>query len=74
MAPTFEVQNISFSYEAIPAIRGLTLHIAEGDRIALLGANGSGKSTLLRILDALYFPSAGTVTFKGDALTEKHLQ
>ena len=74
MASTFEVQNISFSYEAIPAIRGLTLHIAEGDRIALLGANGSGKSTLLRILDALYFPSAGTLTFKGDALTEKHLQ
>ena len=74
MASTFEVQNISFSYEAIPAIRGLTLHIEEGDRIALLGANGSGKSTLLRILDALYFPSSGTVTFKGDALTEKQLQ
>lgn len=74
MASTFEVQNISFSYEAIPAIRGLTLHIEEGDRIALLGANGSGKSTLLRILDALYFPSAGTVTFKEDALTEKQLQ
>ena len=74
MASTFEVQGISFSYEAIPAIRGLTLHIEEGDRIALLGANGSGKSTLLRILDALYFPSAGTVTFKGEPLTEKHLQ
>ncbi len=68
------MQDISFSYEAIPAIRGLTLHIEEGDRIALVGANGSGKSTLLRILDALYFPSAGTVTFKGNALTEKHLQ
>ena len=74
MASTFEVQNISFSYEAILAIRGLTLHIEQGDRIALLGANGSGKSTLLRILDALYFPSAGTVTFKGGALTEKQLQ
>jgi cobalt/nickel transport system ATP-binding protein len=74
LASAFEVQNISFSYEAIPAIRGLTLHIGEGDRVALLGANGSGKSTLLRILDALYFPSAGSVTFKGDALTEKHLQ
>ena len=74
MASTFEVQDISFSYEAIPAIRGLTLHIAEGDRVALLGANGSGKSTLLRILDALYFPSSGTVTFKGGPLTEKQLQ
>jgi len=71
---TFEVQDISFSYDAIPAIRGLTLRIEEGDRIALLGANGSGKSTLLRILDALYFPSTGSVTFKGDALTQEHLQ
>lgn len=74
MASTFELKNISFSYEAIPAICGLTLHIGEGDRVALLGANGSGKSTLLRILDALYFPSAGSVTFKGEALTEKRLQ
>jgi cobalt/nickel transport system ATP-binding protein len=74
LASIFEVRNISFSYEAIPAIRELALHIAEGDRVALLGANGSGKSTLLRILDALYFPSSGTVTFKGNPLTEKHLQ
>jgi cobalt/nickel transport system ATP-binding protein len=63
LPPTFEVQDISFSYEAIPAIRGLTLRIDEGDHVALLGANGSGKSTLLRILDALYFPSAGSVKF-----------
>jgi cobalt/nickel transport system ATP-binding protein len=74
LPPTFEVQDISFSYEAIPAIRGLTLRIDEGDHVALLGANGSGKSTLLRILDALYFPSAGSVKFKGEALTQKHLQ
>jgi cobalt/nickel transport system ATP-binding protein len=74
LPPTFEVQDISFSYEVIPAIRGLTLRIEEGDRVALLGANGSGKSTLLRILDALYFPSSGSVTFKGDALTQEHLQ
>jgi len=73
LASTFEVQNISFSYEAIPAICGLTLHVAEGERIALLGANGSGKSTLLRVLDALYFPSAGSVTFKEDALTAERL-
>lgn len=74
MASTFELKNISFSYEAIPAICGLTLHIEAGERVALLGANGSGKSTLLRILDALYFPSAGSVTFKGEALTERRLQ
>jgi cobalt/nickel transport system ATP-binding protein len=74
LSVTFEVQDISFSYESIPAIRGLTLRIEEGDRIVLLGANGSGKSTLLRILDALYFPSAGSVTFKGDNLTQERFQ
>ena len=74
MASAYEVQNVSFSYETIPAICGLTLHIEEGERVALLGANGSGKSTLLRILDALYFPSSGSVTFKGEALTEQRLQ
>lgn len=74
LAPVFEVQDISFFYEAIPAIRSLTLRINEGERVALVGANGSGKSTLLRILDALYFPSSGSVTFKGQALSEKELR
>jgi cobalt/nickel transport system ATP-binding protein len=74
LAPAFDLQNIIFNYEAIPAICGLTLRIDEGERVALLGANGSGKSTLLRILDALYFPSAGSVTFKGKPLTEQNLQ
>jgi cobalt/nickel transport system ATP-binding protein len=74
LAAIFELQDISFSYEAIPAIRGLTLKIEAGNRIALLGANGSGKSTLLRILDALYFPASGSVKFKGDALTQERLQ
>ena len=74
MASTYEVQDISYSYEAVPAIRGLTLRIEAGDRIALLGANGSGKSTLLRLLDALYFPSAGSIAFQGEPLTEKCLQ
>jgi cobalt/nickel transport system ATP-binding protein len=65
----FEVQNISFDYEGVQAIRDLSLHIEQGERVVLLGANGSGKSTLLRILDALYFPSVGFVSFRGAPLT-----
>jgi cobalt/nickel transport system ATP-binding protein len=38
--------------------------------VALLGANGSGKSTLLRLLDGLYFGETGSVTFRGEQLTE----
>ena len=48
---------------------GLSLTIDRGQSAALVGANGSGKSTLLRLLDALCFPSSGTVSFCGDPLT-----
>jgi cobalt/nickel transport system ATP-binding protein len=74
VAPAFDARDISFDYEGIPAIRGLSLHIEQGERIALLGANGSGKSTLLRLLDALYFPSSGSVRFRGESLSAVRLQ
>jgi cobalt/nickel transport system ATP-binding protein len=74
LARAFEVQDIHFAYEGIPALRGLSLHVDQGERVALVGANGSGKSTLLRILDALYFPSTGNVSFQGESLTRERLQ
>ena len=74
MPLAFELQGIHFDYEGIPAIRGLSLQIEHGERVALLGANGSGKSTLLRILDALYFPSAGSVLFEGESLGAQRFQ
>ena len=67
--PIFEVQNVSFEYEQIPALRKLSLTIDRGQSAALVGANGSGKSTLLRLLDALCFPSRGMINFCGDQLT-----
>lgn len=72
--PIFEVQNVNFDYEQIPALRGLSLAVNPGQSIALLGANGSGKSTLLRLLDALCFPASGTITYCGDRLTPEQLR
>ncbi len=69
MPAAFEVRNISFNYDGVQAVQELSLQIEQGERVALLGANGSGKSTLLRILDALYFPPAGSVSFRGTPLT-----
>ncbi|HWC99494.1 MAG TPA: energy-coupling factor ABC transporter ATP-binding protein [Candidatus Sulfopaludibacter sp.] len=68
----FEVDRVTYSYQGHTALRDLSLTVAEGTRIALLGANGSGKSTLLRLLDALYFPEAGMVRFRDEELCEEH--
>ena len=72
--PVFTLQNVSFAYEQISAVRDVTLNIESGQAIALVGANGSGKSTLLRLLDALCFPVSGSVAFGGAVLTARALQ
>jgi cobalt/nickel transport system ATP-binding protein len=74
MPALFELQDVDFDYDGIPALRTLTLKIAQGERIALLGANGSGKSTLLRLLDGLCAPSRGSVSIEGVPLTAERLE
>jgi len=74
MPSLFGLRDVSFDYDGIGALRGLTLDIAKGERLVLLGANGSGKSTLLRLLDGLCFPSGGTINFDGQLLTADRLQ
>lgn len=73
-SPVFEVKQVSFSYDEIPALRDLSLTIDAGRSVTLVGANGSGKSTLLRLLDALCFPSSGSIAFCGDRLTPERLR
>jgi cobalt/nickel transport system ATP-binding protein len=68
----FEVDQLTYRYERTNALNDLSLSIPEGSRVALLGANGSGKSTLLRLLDGLYFPETGSVTYRGEQLTEEN--
>lgn len=70
----FELRDVSYSYNNIAALQGLTLTVKKGERIALLGANGSGKSTLLRLLAALAFPKCGNIFFFGQMLTEAQLR
>lgn len=70
----FEVCDVSYRYNHVPALHGLSMRVMQGERVALLGANGSGKSTLLRLLAGLSFPERGEVSFFGEWLSEQRLE
>jgi cobalt/nickel transport system ATP-binding protein len=73
MDPLLRAEKVVYRYGSIPAIRGLSMEVRQGERIALLGANGSGKSTLLRMFDGLLFPEEGTLYFEDRPLTQQSL-
>jgi cobalt/nickel transport system ATP-binding protein len=72
--PVFDLNTVIYRYETHVALQDISLRIEAGQRIALLGANGSGKSTLLRLLDALYFPASGTISFHDQRLTPERFE
>lgn len=57
-----------------PVLRGVSLDIAEGERIALVGNNGAGKSSLLRLIAGIAKPNAGTVSVLGQATSSISLE
>jgi ATP-binding cassette subfamily C protein CydC len=70
--PALELQDIEFRYAAdrAPVLAGLSLTVAPGERIALMGASGSGKSTLLAMIAGLVEPTAGRICRGGRPLHE----
>lgn len=71
-----EFRNVSFRYPDREdwALRAINLHIAPGEKIALVGANGAGKTTLIKLLTRLYDPTEGQILLDGVDLRDYDLE
>ncbi|HEX4518561.1 MAG TPA: ABC transporter ATP-binding protein [Gaiellaceae bacterium] len=63
------IEGIEARHGLLPAVRGVSLSVAEGETIALVGANGAGKTTLLRTIAGAHRPAEGRVVFEGADIT-----
>jgi branched-chain amino acid transport system ATP-binding protein len=64
-----EVEGIDVFYGRIQALRGVSLHVDEGEIVTLIGANGAGKTTTLRAISGLTPASAGAIRLRGENIT-----
>jgi inositol transport system ATP-binding protein len=63
------MENISKSFPGVKALSDVNLTVGKGTIHALMGENGAGKSTLMKILDGIYTPDSGQITFQGQPVT-----
>jgi ABC-type phosphate/phosphonate transport system, ATPase component len=60
-----EMKDVEFSYETLKVLKGVSLEVKLGERIAIMGRSGSGKTTLLKIIAGLLKPEGGFVRVLG---------
>ena len=64
--PLLEVDDVDVFYGSVQALRGVSLTVEAGERVALLGANGAGKTTTLRTISGLLAPRSGSIRLNGE--------
>ena len=65
MTPTLTLNKLTKTYQGVAALNGVSLSVAPGERVALLGHNGAGKSTMMKIILGLIPYDSGEVMVCG---------
>jgi len=65
MTPMLAVENLDVAYGDFQVLWQASMHVGEGEIVAVLGPNGAGKSTLMNTISGLNAPRAGTIAFQG---------
>ena len=73
--PIVEIRDLYKRFDDIEAVNGVSLEVARGEVVVIIGPSGSGKSTLLRCVNRLETPSSGDIAIDGVTLThdERHM-
>jgi len=67
MSVILEARDIRYRYPgSLEAIKGISFHIRQGEKIAFVGPNGAGKSTLLQMFNGMICPDSGTILFNNE--------
>jgi branched-chain amino acid transport system ATP-binding protein len=69
-----KIEDVHVYYGAIHALKGISLDVAPGEIVTLIGANGAGKSTTLRTVSGLLKPKNGRISFMGTDITGQPAQ
>ena len=69
--PILELRDIRAGYGPIEVVHGVSLEVAAGSVMALLGPNGGGKTTMLNVCSGTLAPNSGDVCFEGAVVTSK---
>ncbi len=64
------LKNVRFTYKDKEVLHGINMDIDQGEVVAMVGPSGSGKSTIARLIDSLWDPDSGTITYGGVDIKE----
>ena len=67
--PMLDVDNVSRAFDMLRAVDDVSLSVAEGETVGIIGTNGSGKTTLLNLITGYLQPTSGRILFRGSDIT-----
>jgi len=68
MGDLLEVRDLSLNFGGITALQDVSVSVAEGETLAVIGPNGSGKTSLFNCVTGIYRPTAGAIAFRGESV------
>jgi len=67
------LEGLQVAYGGIRAVKGIDLHVEQGELVCLIGANGAGKTTTLKAITGLVPPASGRILYEGDELSGRRV-